>query len=60
MGVEGIIYEIVTLGNVSKVTAVDTATGTEVSLVVPKNTPLPSIKAAAKRKLEYVLNKNKP
>ena len=60
MDEEGIIYEIVTLGNVSKVTAVDTATGTEVSLVVPKNTPLPSIKAAAKRKLEYVLNKNKP
>ena len=60
MDEDGIIYEIVTLGNVSKVTAVDTATGTEVSLVVPKNTPLPSIKAAAKRKLEYVLNKNKP
>lgn len=56
---KGIIYQVVVIGNFAKVIAVDEATGTEVSLVAPKNTPLPSLKAAAARKLNYVMQKNK-
>ena len=55
----GILFQIVTIGNSVKVTAVDEATGTEFSLVVPRNTPMLSLKLAAKRKLAYVMNKNK-
>ncbi len=55
----GILFQIITIGNAVKVIAVDEATGTEISLMAPRNTPLPSLKAAAQRKLAYVMNKNK-
>lgn len=53
------IFQIITIGVSVKVIAVDEATGTEITLIVPKGTPIPSLKAAAQRKLEYVMNKNK-
>ena len=53
----GVLFEFVTIGNSVKVIAIDEATGTEAVVVVPKNTPLPSMKMAGKRKLAYVLNK---
>lgn len=54
-----ILYQIVAVGNAVKITAVDPETGTEVSVAAPRNTPLPSLKAAAVKKLAYVINKNK-
>lgn len=55
----GIIYQIIVIGNYAKVTAVDEATGLEVSLAAPKNTPVEALKAAARKKLTFVMNKNK-
>ena len=56
---ENVIYQIVFIGNFAKVTAVDEATGTEICLAAPKNTPVETLKDAAKRKLAYVMHKNK-
>lgn len=55
----GILFQIIRIGNAVKVIAVDEVTGTEISLIAPANTPLVSLKAAAKKKLAYVMNKNK-
>jgi len=52
-----ILLQLFAVGNALKVTAVHTATGTEVSFMAPKNTPMLSIKMMARKKLEYVLNK---
>lgn len=55
---EEILIQIVAIGNALKVTAVDAQTGTEVSFMAPKNTPMLSLKMMAKKKLAYVMNKN--
>jgi hypothetical protein len=53
-----VFIEIVTLGTYAKVTAIDSATGTEVSVTCPANAPRASMEAAAVNKLDYVLKKN--
>jgi predicted metal-dependent hydrolase len=53
-----VFIEIVTLGNFARVTAIDSATGTEVSVTCPANAPRAAMEAAAFNKLEYVLKKN--
>ena len=55
-----VFIEIVTLGSYAKVTAIDSATGIEVSVTCPANAPRASMEAAALNKLEYVLKKNAP
>jgi hypothetical protein len=52
-----ILIEIVTLGTYAKVTAIDSLTGTEISLTAPSNAPRASLEAAAVNKLEFVLKK---
>jgi hypothetical protein len=51
-----VFVEIVTLGAYAKASAIDSASGTEVSVTGPANDPA-SLKAAALRKLDYVLKK---
>ncbi|HEX3811066.1 MAG TPA: hypothetical protein VHW02_15330 [Rhizomicrobium sp.] len=58
-GKSGIYIEFVPKGNVVKVTAIDARTGTEASIVGPSNAPRGALEAAAARKLEYVLKKNR-
>ena len=53
-----VFIEVVTLGTYAKVTAIDSATGTEVSVTCPANAPRASMDAAALNQLEYVLKKN--
>ena len=53
-----ILLQMVAIGNALKVTAVHAATGTEVSFMAPKNTPMLSLKMMAKKKLDYVMRKN--
>jgi hypothetical protein len=55
-----ILIEIVTVGAYAKVTAIDPATGSEASVTVPANTDEFTMKAAARRKLEYVMRKLAP
>ena len=50
-----VIYEFFRLGNAVKVSAVDTATMIEVSVVGPASASEPSLRSAALRKLEFVL-----
>lgn len=52
-----VLIEIVTLGTFAKVTAIDSATGTEVSVTGPSNASRASLEAAAVSKLEFVLKK---
>ena len=52
-----ILIEIVTIGAYAKVTAIDPVTGTEVSLTGPANAGEATLKAAARRKLDFVLKK---
>jgi hypothetical protein len=53
-----VLIEIVTLGTFAKVTAIDSATGTEVSVTGPANASRASLEAAAMSKLQFVLKKN--
>ena len=53
-----ILMQAVAIGNSLKITAVHVATGTEVSFIAPKSTPMLSLKMMARKKLEYVMNKN--
>ena len=53
-----ILMQMTAVGNTLKVVAVHAATGTEVSFMAPKNTPMLSLKMMAKKKLEYVIRKN--
>ncbi len=53
-----ILLQLFAVGNTLKVTAVHAATGTEVSFMAPKNTPMLSLKMMARKKLEYVMRKN--
>jgi hypothetical protein len=52
-----ILIEIVTLGAFAKVTAIDSATGTEVSLTGPSHASRASLEAAAIGKLQFVMKK---
>ena len=53
-----ILIQMAAIGNTLKVTAVHAETGTEVSFMAPKNTPMLSLKMMARKKLEYVIKKN--
>ncbi|MHA1524638.1 MAG: DUF6898 family protein [Alphaproteobacteria bacterium] len=56
--VEGEVYiEFHSVGNVVKVSAVDAATGTEVSIMGPANTARAILERNALRKLAYVLKR---
>ena len=52
-----ILIEIVTVGTFAKVSAIDSATGIEVSITGPANAARESLEAAAVAKLEYVMKK---
>ena len=52
-----IIYEFIQVGAYVKVSAVDVATGVEVSVTAPASAPVETMKATARRKLDYVLAK---
>ena len=54
-----ILIEIVTIGAYAKVMAIDSATGTEISVTGPADADRSALEAAAVRKLEFVLNKQK-
>jgi hypothetical protein len=54
-----ILIEIVTIGAYAKVVAIDSATGTEISLTGPAGADRSTLEAAAVRKLQFVLNKQK-
>ncbi|MBO4519596.1 MAG: hypothetical protein J5787_00140 [Alphaproteobacteria bacterium] len=53
-----ILMQMTAIGNTLKVTAIHVPTGTEVSFMAPKNTPMLSLKMMARKKLEYVIKKN--
>ncbi len=55
-----ILFEFIRRGAFVKVTALDPVTGTEASIVGPPSAGAAALKALAVRKLDYVLNKNKP
>jgi hypothetical protein len=55
-----VFIEIVTLGAYAKVSAIDSATGIEVSLAGPANASHASLKKAALDKLERMLKKKSP
>jgi hypothetical protein len=52
-----ILIEFVVQGNVAKVTAIDSVTGSEASIVGPANAGRAVLAQAAARKLKYVLGK---
>jgi hypothetical protein len=52
-----VLIEIVTVGAYAKVAAIDSATGTEVSITGPADAERSTLEAAALRKLEFVLSK---
>ena len=52
-----IYVEFVVQGNVVKVTAIDSVTGVEASIVGPANAAQSTLAEAARRKLDYVLKK---
>ena len=54
-----ILIEIVTIGAYAKVVAIDAVTGTEISVTGPADADRSTLEAAAVRKLQFVLNKNK-
>jgi hypothetical protein len=54
-----IYVEFVVQGNVVKATAIDSVTGVEASIVGPANAAQSTLAEAARRKLEYVLKKQK-
>lgn len=54
-----VIFEFVRVGNAVKVSAIDTATGTEVSIVGDPAAGEPALKRLAERKLDYVLARRK-
>lgn len=54
-----ILIESVKYGNSVRVTAIDAATGTEVSFQAPINASQAAVKRIASDKLKYVLSKGK-
>lgn len=57
MALKEVLYEMIPVGRVIKVTAIDPETGVEISIVGDPRLSEYSLKQAAKRKLEYVLRK---
>jgi hypothetical protein len=55
----GVIFEFITIGNYVKVSAVDTRTGTEVSIVGDPMRSESALRATALRKLEMVMQKRR-
>ena len=53
-----IIYEFIPMGNAVRVTAMDTATMTEVVISAPRNYSKQTMQNRAQAKLYYVLRKN--
>ena len=53
-----IILELTTVGASQKVTAVDEATGTEVSFIAPSSAARADIERLARSKLDYVVKRN--
>ena len=53
----GVIFEMIAIGRYVKVTAVDTRTGTEVSIVGDPRRGEQALRNVAERKLRYVLKK---
>ena len=58
-GGRDIFIEIVTIGAYAKVSAIDSATGMEISVTGPADAHRSTLEAAAIRKLQFVLNKQK-
>ena len=56
---EEVLIEFVVYGNVTRVTAIHVASGTEVAIVGPANAPRVTLEAAVSRKLAYVMGKEK-
>jgi hypothetical protein len=52
-----IFVEFVVMGNTVKVTAIDSQSGLEASIVGPAGAPRAALADAARRKLEYVAKK---
>jgi hypothetical protein len=52
-----IYVEFVIMGNTVKVTAIDSETGLEASVIGPAGAPRAAMADAARRKLEYVAKK---
>ena len=52
-----ILIEIVTIGAYAKVSAIDSATGTEISITGPANAERAALEDAAIQKLEFMLKK---
>lgn len=57
MSGRAVYFEIAKVGNYVKVTAIDSATAVEASIVASPRLTTQQLKAAALRKLEYVLEK---
>ena len=55
-----IFVEFVILGNSVKVTAIDSDTGEEATIVGPANAPRSVLAETARKKLEYVKAKKEP
>ncbi len=53
-----VYFEVIPVGTSVKVTAVDSVTGLEVSIVGPVSTPRKMLEQSALRKLQYVLAKS--
>lgn len=56
-GEREVFIEITTLGRFAKASAIDSATGTELSVMGPAGAERSGLEAAALRKLEFVLKK---
>lgn len=52
-----VFIEFQQIGRIVRVTAIDAATGTEVSFQAPAQTPPSDLRRTAVKKLDYVLNK---
>lgn len=55
----GVIFEFISIGSYVKVSAIDTRTGTEVSIVGDPRRGEAGLRRIALRKLENVMRKNK-
>ena len=53
----GIILEMTSIGSSLKITAIDEATGTEVSFIAPATAARSDLERLARSKLNYVMNK---
>jgi hypothetical protein len=52
-----VIFETTSIGNLVKISAIDTRTMTEISMQGPANTPEALLRSRALKKLEYVMRK---